>query len=156
MKGMFSVVVCSLALLANSAVADDSLVCKQYGFTDRAEDFHEIQTVQQETVFDLTSEYVMYNGDKYDTVNPGWVGLDGLAITYHTDKFNKVLYLYVNEKGDREVGISSIENDSDTIFQDKAVFRDCNFKEEVVDAPSKSILRTSQRGVSDSLPVYVF
>lgn len=158
MKGMLRVVAVVLAFAAGQAAiaADKVLVCERYGFTNKAENFHSIKTEKKRSVFKVEDSYVLLDGVKYDTVNPGWVGLDGLAITYHTDHDNRVLYLYVNEVGEREVGISAIESDSDTIFRDKAVYQDCNFEEEVADAPSEQVLRTSQRGNVDPLQVYVF
>lgn len=165
MKGMFKVIACVLVLVAGSAVAEetpkaafpqgDTLVCASYGFTTKAEEFHQIKATKKESVFKIAVGYVMYDGVRYDTVNPGWVGLDGMAITYHTDKNNKLLYLYVTDAGEKEVGISSLELDSDTLFQDKAVFKDCQFKEGVVNDSASQVLRTNARGAKTSFPVYV-
>lgn len=166
MKGMFKVIACILgAVAASVAIAGeapgkaftkgDTLVCERYGFTKEAEEFHRIKASKKQSVFKIAAAYVMYDGVKYETVNPGWVGLDGMAITYHTDKNNKLLYLYMTDAGEREVGISSIEPDSDTIFRDKAVFKDCQFKEGKVNDSSSPVLRTNARGTKASLPVYV-
>lgn len=160
MKGMFKVIACALSLMAMSAMAaekasTETLVCKQYGFTDKAEKFHHIKASKKESSFEITAAYVMHDGVKYTTVNPGWVGLDGLAITYHTDKNNKLLYLYVTDAGEREVGISSLELDSDAIFQDKAVYKDCHFKEEVVNESAGKVSRTNTGAAQATLPVYV-
>lgn len=132
----------------------ETLVCERYGHTDNPDDFHNIKLENKRSVFSLTSNKVTLDGVKYFLVNPSWVGLEGVALTYHSDNFNKVLYLYVTDKGDREVGISSIEPDSDTVFRDKTVFQGCDFKEEVADGSSEQILRTNGRGIQSTLPVY--
>lgn len=166
MKGMFKVVACVLGLAVVGAVAadeapdaafaqGDTLVCEQYGFAGDAEKFHKIKANKKQSVFKITAASVIYEGVQYDSVNPGWVGLDGMALTYHSEKNNKLLYLYVTDKGEREVGLSSIELDSDTIFQDKAVFQGCQFKQGMVDASSSQVLRTNARGTQFTLPVYV-
>ena len=164
MKGIFKVAGRLLVLFTFSAAGvgvaapinpPAVVICESYGYTSDVTKFHSIKTDKQVTEFVVSSDFVTANGVFYSQVRPSWVGLDGLAATYHDRKSNKLLYLYVTDRGEREVGVSAIEPDSDTIFRDKAVYKDCRFKEGVSSDSTNQVLRTSKRGVQSSLPVFV-
>lgn len=154
---MLKIIALSFALVCGTAVADDTvMICNKEGYTSDAAEFHEIRVDSKRTVFNITPSEVVLDGVKYVTASPEQVGLEGLAVTYYTDNFNKVLYLYVNENGDREIGISAIEPDSDTVFRDKTVFKDCGFEGAVVNGPTAQVLRTNSRAIAHTGAIYVF
>lgn len=119
------VVLCVWAGAARAA--DQVLVCQNYGHTDKAEDFHSIKTLPLISRFKIEGTNVSFGTSTFKSVDPSMVGLEGLAITYFLDNEEKVLYLYTNDQGDREVGISRVEKDTDSVFGDKSVFTDCDF-----------------------------
>lgn len=112
---------------SHASAAEQTLVCKQYGHTDKAEDFHSIKTLPLTSTFKLEGTNVVFGDVTFKSVDPSMVGLEGLAITYYLANEEKILYFYMNDEGNREVGISHVEEDSDTIFGDKSLFTDCNF-----------------------------
>lgn len=150
-KGVLAVLVAGVV----SNVQASTLVCQEYGYTDSAEDFHSIKTQKKVSEFKIEQQSVVLNGVEYKSVDPGWAGLDGLAITYYTDKYNTLVYLYLNDKGKREVGVSALEPDSDAIFHDKAVYKNCSFKGSK-QAGSRKVLRTNYNGLQDMQPTYSF
>lgn len=154
---MLKMIGLSFALVCGTAVADDTvMVCNKTGYTADAETFHAIDVSNKRVAFTFFQKEAVVAGERYTAGDAKRVDLEGLAATYYSQDFNKVLYLYVNEHGDREVGISAIEPDSDTVFRDKTVFQDCGFEGAVVDASTAQVFRTNSRTNTGAGALYVF
>lgn len=113
---------------ATTAMADEFMVCKQYGYTDKGEEFHSIKTHDLENTFTLQRNSVTIGGTEYTAVDPAIVGFEPGTIAYYYRAEKKVLYFYMNGKK-REIGISRLNADSDDFFSDKHLFADCSFKQ---------------------------
>lgn len=147
----------SLVLACGSAVANDTvLVCNKEGYTADAAEFHSIAVKDKRVAFTFFQQQAFVGGVKYTAGDAKLVDLEGLAATYYSQDFNKVLYLYVNENGDREIGISAIAPDSDTVFHDKAVYQDCGFEGASVNASTAQVLRTNSGTTAGPGAIYVF
>ncbi|MNM20149.1 hypothetical protein D3C81_304820 [compost metagenome] len=114
-----------------SAVADEKLVCTQYGYTPNPENFHDIKVEHIDPyVFTITKERVVTQiGRVYEVVDPSTVGFEDLDIVAYANRYaHEVLYLYKN--GDKtEIGISTLIDDSDAFYGDKALYSGCNIEE---------------------------
>ena len=131
MKKVF-IMLCALWSL--SAAAQEQLVCSEYGYTNNADNFHTIQKLPLTSTFLITSKSVTFGNETYTLIDSEEVGLKGLAITYLLVKENKLLYLYTTATGAKEVGISRIETDSDSLFEDKSVFANCGLQQDTARA----------------------
>lgn len=150
MKAVVKIAVALLSLGVSAAFAGDgTMVCKQWGYTDNPEKFHEIKILKGEHNFEINGSCVTYADKIYKSMDPEFVDMAGLAITYFNFNNDEVLYIYENEKGEQEVGISKLEDDSDVMFADKAVYTDCSVEERMV-------VRTNWSGAQASLPVFRF
>lgn len=155
MNKMFAAV--ALIFAGNAfAGTTDTITCEQYGYTNNPDNFQDIVVHAQRTVFKVDAYNVTLGNTNYRVIDPDMVGLSGLAVVYKDDKNNQLLYLYMNELGEKEVGISNIEDDSDTFFGDKGVYKQCTLTEEKEDASTESILRTANRGIGYTSQVYSF
>lgn len=145
-------------VLAGNAVAGttDTITCAQYGYTSNPDDFANIPVAAKQSVFKVTGLSVSLDEKVYDVIDPEMVGLEGLAVVYKDSKNNQLLYLYMNDDGEKEIGVSNIPEDSDTFFGDKGVYKQCTLTGDKEDASTKSVLRTAGGRVSDTLPVYSF
>lgn len=154
---MLRIIALSLVIVCGSAVANDTvLICNKEGYTADATEFHSIAVSNKRVAFTFFQKEAVVGGERYIAGDAKLVDLEGLAATYYSQDLNKVLYLYVNENGDREVGISAIEADSDTVFRDKAVYQDCGFEGAVVNGSTAQVLRTNSRTDSGAGALYVF
>jgi hypothetical protein len=153
---MFKPFLLLLSVVSFQALAG-TMECTQYGYTDKGEEFHNIPLKGRVSAFNFTGQEVSVGEDVYTLADPGMVGLEGLAVTYFQKDNSKVLYLYTNDKGDKEIGISHLKEDSDDMFKDKSLFAGCSFKEPsgggTVGA-SKASLVIETRRVSHTLPVF--
>jgi len=150
MKAVVKVAVALLSLSAVSAFAGQgTMICKQWGYTDNPEHFHDIKVLSGTHNFEINGSRVTYAGKTFKSMDPEFVDMQGLAITYFNFNNDEVLYIYENEKGEQEVGISKLEDDSDTMFADKALYTDCSVEEQTV-------VRTNWKGAQTSLPVFRF
>jgi hypothetical protein len=144
-----------LMLLAGVVQADETLMCGQYGYTDKSENFHRMNLLPLISIFEVSKDEVKFGNEVFKKSDPKLVDMDGLATTYVQPDSNKLLYVYKNEQGKQEIGISLIKEDTDDLFADKSVFTDCETKatvrEEVV--ASKASLR---RKVDPSQPLFTF
>lgn len=154
---MLKMFLLSLAFVCGSAVANDTvLICNKEGYTSDAAEFHSIAVSNKRVAFTFFQKEAVVGGERYTAGDAKLVDLEGLAATYYSQDFNKVLYLYVNENGDREIGISAIEADSDTVFRDKAVYQDCGFEGASVNASTAQVLRTNSRTATGAGAIYIF
>ncbi|MNG47042.1 hypothetical protein D3C79_49090 [compost metagenome] len=154
---MLKLIALSLALVSGTAVANDTVLrCNKQGYTADAELFHNIHVSDKPTVFNVYQNEVLVGNERYVLGDASRVDLSGTAVTYYSPNFHKVLYLYVNENGDREIGISAIEPDSDTLFQDKTVYQDCGFEGVGVNGSTAQVLRTNSRTNTGAGALYVF
>lgn len=148
-------VLLALLLLAGSVQAEETLMCGQYGYTDKSEDFHQINMLPLISIFEISKDQVQFGDEVFMKFDAARVEMEGLAKTYFRPESNKLLYVYVNEQGKREIGISLLKEDTDDLFADKSVFTGCEAKktkhEEVV--VSKTSLR---RKVDPTQPVFTF
>lgn len=155
MNKMFAVIA---FVLAGNAVAGttDTITCEQYGYTNNPDNFFDIPVEAKQSVFKVDAYSVTYGGATYNVIDPDMVGLEGVAVVYKDSKNNQLLYLYTNELGGKEVGVSNIPEDSDTFFGDKSVYKQCTLTEDKEDGSTESVLRTADRRVTNTLPVYSF
>lgn len=117
-----------LSLLAGSAVAGegaDALVCNAVGYTKDPEQFHDIPVREKTNIFLLGNNAVVFRDKVFVSVDPETVGLQGLATTYSLEEDSRILYIYQDEQGETNVGISHLEPDSDAGFTDKSVYARC-------------------------------
>lgn len=150
---MRSVLFASL-LLAGAAQADETLMCGQYGYTDKSEDFHQMNLLPLISIFEINKDEAKFGNEVFKKFDASRVEMDGLAKTYFQPESNKLLYVYTNEQGTREIGISLLKEDTDDLFADKSVFTGCKAKtigREVV--ASKASLR---RPIDPNQPLYTF
>lgn len=127
----------------------DDLVCDYQGYASSPENFHNLHMEQVRTGFIVKPGFVVYNGVTYKAVDPQVFDLKGLALTYLNRQDGSILYLYINEGGEREVGISQIEVDSDNFFKDKQVFSKCTLITETKGTPdviTKPLLGVKEGG----------
>lgn len=145
----------ALLLLAGAAQADETLMCGQYGYTDKSEDFHQMNLLPLISIFEIDKEEARFGNEVFKKFDASRVEMDGLAKTYFQPESNKLLYVYTNEQGTQEVGISLLKEDTDDLFADKSVFTGCKAKtvghEEIV--ASKASLR---RPIDPNQPLYTF
>lgn len=141
---------------ADASEKIQTLVCEQYGHTDNPDDFHNIITMPKVTTFIVDGADVTFDNKRFVSVDPETVGLEGLAVTYILDKEEQLLYLYTNEQGEREVGVSHLEENSDSIFQDKSVYTSCKFRTDVKQYVVGNVLRVNLGGSNDHRPTYTF
>jgi hypothetical protein len=148
-------VLLALLLLAGSVQAGETMMCGQYGYTDKSEDFHQINMLPLISVFEISKDQVQFGDEVFKKFDAKRVDMEGLAKTYFQPESNKLLYVYVNEQGKREIGISLLKEDTDDMFADKSVFTGCEAKmtkrEEVV--ATKTSLR---RSVDPTQPLFTF
>lgn len=144
-----------LLLAVGSVQAEETLMCGQYGYTDKGEDFHQMTLLPLISIFEISKDQVQFGKDVFKEFDPKRVEMDGLAKTYFQPESNKLLYVYVNEQGEQEIGISLLKEDTDDLFADKSVFTGCEAKmtkrEEVV--ATKTSLR---RKVDPTQPLFTF
>jgi hypothetical protein len=145
----------ALLLLAGSVQAGETLMCGHYGYTDKSEDFHQMNMLPLISVFEIGKDQVQFGDEVFKKFDAKRVDMEGLAKTYFQPESNKLLYVYVNEQGKREIGISLLKEDTDDLFADKSVFTGCEAKmtkrEEVV--ATKTSLR---RKVDPTQPLFTF
>lgn len=154
---MLKLMTLSFALVCGTAVADDTvMICHKEGYTADSADFHQIPVNNKRVAFTFDQKEATVDGERYIAGDAKLVGLETLATTYYSQDFNKVLYLYVNEDGDREVGISAIEPDTDTVFRDKAVYQDCGFEGGGINVSTAQVLRTNSNTGNAAGAIYVF
>ena len=141
------------AVLSVNVYAQESVVCNQYGYTDKDSEFHSIKTHELVNTFVLDRKRVIYGEVVYSEIDPVIVGFDKDIITYYDINTDKVMYFYQKE-GKKEIGISKLIADSDAFFGDKHLFTNCEIKTpEVV---VKSSYRVKRKPVNLVLPVYSF
>jgi len=155
MKRVFAVL---CVLWSVAAMGNESMVCKQYGYTDKDEEFHSIKTHELQSTFVMEKDRIIFGSVLYKLVDPTTVGFEPDIIAYFNKRDSKVLYLYMNGEK-KEIGISKLIPDSDAFFGDKSVFADCDLKphggsQDAV--ASKSSLAVNSRGVDPTLPVFSF
>jgi len=155
MGGLTALIIILMFTTRPAQAAEQQLVCQNYGYTDKAEDFHSIKTLPLVSTFKLEGSDVVFGDDVFKSVNPEMVGLEGLAITYYLDTEEKILYFYTNDEGQREVGISHVEKDSDTVFGDKSVFTNCAFEEPRKQQIAGTVVRTNNTS-GTKFPVFTF
>jgi hypothetical protein len=122
--------------LAQSSV--DAIVCSQVGYTNNPDNFHNINTHERTNVFLLGTGSVVFRDKVFTTVDPASVGLAGLATTYYLEQDSRILYLYKDDHGVTNIGISHYEMDSDAGFMDKSLYTQCSsmIKTDDLDAQS--------------------
>lgn len=114
--------------LSVPALADVVVICQSKGYTANPDDFHSIVTHVKTSAFTIDKEGIHLGDVVYLPSDPDKVGLKGLAATYFQPKADKMAYLYKTDDGKPEIGISRIENSSDTVFADKTLYSDCAFE----------------------------
>jgi hypothetical protein len=114
--------------LSVSVLADVTVVCKSTGYTANPDNFHSIVTQVKTSAFLIDGEGIHLGDVVYPPSNPDKVGLKGLAATYSQPKLDKIVYLYETDDGNPEIGISRIEDSSDTVFADKTLYSNCTFE----------------------------
>lgn len=157
-------IIIALGLLWSvNAMATDVMVCKQGGYAANAEDFHNIKVEGiVETRFEITPERIINTnvGIVFDIVDPSTVGFEDLDIKAYMNRYrNEVLYLYKNDSGQLEIGVSALIDDSDAMYADKTLYTSCSFEQQGGSqraVASKSSLSLAQGGVDHTLPVYRF
>lgn len=126
MKGLVFALLVSLSFVVQADSRE--VTCKRTGYTDEPENFHLMRVREKETTFIIEPGYVQLGDVTYDAIPPDIFDLDGIAITYFDPEERAVLYLYVNDLGRKEIGISNVEMDTDSFFKDKRVFTECSFE----------------------------
>lgn len=156
MKRIFT----ALTILCSVNAFGETMVCKEYGYANSPEGFHSITLEKIENTFEITPTKVVYThiGRTWTKVDPKEVDLADMdVLTYKLGL--EVLYIY-KEKGATKIGISTLVEDSDAFFGDKALYSDCSFVETEGGSQhavaSKSLPATEARGVSFTVPVYRF
>lgn len=139
-----------------SAGTTTTITCEQYGHTNDPEAFFDMPTYPSKATFKVDGTKVVLGETTFSIIDPDMVGLKGLAVVYKDAKNNQLLYLYTNESGEKEVGVSVIEDASDTFFGDKGVYKQCTLSGGNSDASTKSVLRTATRGTGYTPTVYRF
>lgn len=141
-------------------VQAETLICKQWGYANSPEVFHDIKLEPQESKFSVDAEEVLQYplGQRFAKVNPEDVGLGDVEVqTYQMGL--ELLYIY-KEKGAIQVGISHLVTNSDAFFGDKELFSDCSFEkpkggsQHVV--ASESLFAVEAGGIRRSQQVYRF
>lgn len=153
------IAVLALAMGVSSVVlADgiDTITCKFSGYTNNPDNFFDMQVGNKLTVFQVTATTVTLDGEEFQVIDPDSVGLANIAVVYKNNKNNRLLYLYKNELGEKEVGISNIEDDSDTFFGDKSVYKGCALTEENNNAVTQQVSGIKARGVHAPQQIYSF
>jgi hypothetical protein len=139
MKQLFVGVVVSL--LSLSAVADDmpnGILCGEYGHVDSAEDFDRIEMKPITNAFLMSGSSIVHGSSSYMEINPKAVGLEeGIAKTYFQASHNRVLYIYQQENGMVNIGVSHLVKDSDAGFEDKSVYTQCTYINQPEQVPVK-------------------
>jgi len=149
-KGLFV-----LMLLAGIAQADETLMCGQYGYTDKSEDFHQMNLLPLISIFEISKEEAKFGNEVFKKFDAKRVDMEGLAKTYFQPESNKLLYVYVNEQGAREIGISVLKEDTDDLFADKSVFTGCQAK--ATEQEEVRVSKTSlHRKVDPTQPLFTF
>lgn len=112
------------------AADDATMVCSGYGYTQQPENFHDIKVEQIDPYkFSISKERIVTQiGRVYEIVDPSTVGFEELDIKAYANQLaHEVLYLYKN--GDKtEIGISTLIDDSDAFYGDKALYTDCSYQ----------------------------
>ena len=103
----------------------EAIVCNKAGYTKDPAKFHDITMEDKVNTFVFRGSGVVFRDKKFKPMNPALVGLEGLATTYWGSSDQRVLYVYKNEDGQDEVGLSRSSTNSDAGFTDKAVYTDC-------------------------------
>lgn len=127
MKAALFLLSLAVSGVALAETAPNGLICSEYGHAEQGEDFDNIEMKPISNGFVLTGNSVIHGNVTYRMVNPEMVGIKGLDITYYEHRRNKVLYIYHNEFGKINVGISHLIKDSDTGFEDKSVYTQCTY-----------------------------
>lgn len=113
-----------------SALADETMVCHNYGYTAEPENFHDIKVEPMEPYkFYVSKEKIVTQiGRVYEVVDPSTVGFEDLDIVAYANRAaHEVLYIYKNDDK-TEIGISTLIDDSDAFYGDKAVYTGCNLE----------------------------
>jgi len=156
MKRVF-VALCVLWSVA--AMGNETMVCKQYGYTDNDEEFHSIKTHALQSTFLMEADNIIFGDALFEKVDPTSVGFDADIIAYYDKSEDKVLYFYMNGKK-REIGISKLIPDSDAFYGDKSLFTDCDLQQPQGGGKhavaSKLSLTVNSNRVDPTLPVYSF
>lgn len=120
-----------VSLLSLGALADDApngLICGEYAYVGNAEQPDHLVMQPVSNAFLLTGSGVIHGSRSYMAVNPKAVGLEeGVAKTYYDALHNKVLYIYQQDNGLVNIGVSSLVKSTDTGFKDKSVYTQCTY-----------------------------
>lgn len=131
----------AVSLLSLVAVAEDmpnGILCGEYGHVNSAEEFDRIPMKPITNAFLLTGNNVIHGSASYMAVDPTAVGLEaGIAKTYFEAGRNRVLYIYPQENGMVNIGVSHLAKDSDAGFEDKSVYTQCTYINDPSDNPIK-------------------
>lgn len=147
----------ALVLWSSLALSLETMVCTQYGHTDNPEEFHTMERESLVTVFITSPNFIAAGDEQYNPVDPEDYDMKGLANTYLSSTKNKILYLYTNEYGEKEIGISRLEDGTDTLFKDKSVFAKCSILERGSEhVASSATPAVERRGTVDPRQVYRF
>lgn len=157
---MKQVLVMLCALWSVAAMANGTVVCKQYGYAATADDFDNIRMDPVEAKFEVseTRAISMGIGRPFDAIKPDVVGLEADTLVFFNKSAKETLYIY-KKAGKMEIGISAQIPDSDDFFGDKQLFTECDFEQPGGSqhaVASKSSFSTNARGVNPALPVYRF
>lgn len=128
-----------ISLLSLSAVAEDmpnGILCGEYGHVDSAEEFDRIEMKPITNAFVMSGSSIVHGSSSFMEISPKAVGLEeGVAKTYYQASQNRVLYVYRQENGMLNIGISHLVKDSDAGFEDKSVYTQCTYINEPGDSP---------------------
>lgn len=145
-----------MTLHANAAQAVDAIVCNEVGYTNKPENFDAIKTRPKTNIFLLGTGSVVFRDKVFTAANPDMVGIDGLDQVYYRAKDNRILYIYKDDQGATNVGISQMVKDSDAGFADKSQYSHCwsMNKTDALDAPAQPTPGAQEGGVAptDALP----
>jgi hypothetical protein len=112
------------------SLAHETMVCTQYGHTSNPEQFHSMGVKPRISVFITSQKSVIFGEELFSPVDAADYDMEGLANTYLSRTQNKILYLYTNEQGEKEIGISKLEDGTDSFFGDKSLFAKCSILEQ--------------------------
>lgn len=136
------VVVSLLSLVAVAEETPNGLICGEYGHVDNADDFDRVPMQPISNAFLLIGDNVIHGSASYMAVSPVAVGLEeGIAKTYYQASRNRVLYIYQQENGMVNIGVSHLTKDSDAGFEDKSVYTQCTYLYQPGDTPETEAIK---------------
>ena len=108
------------------AQAGDILICEGYGYTANMGGYETIQPKPHHSQFSFNDGMAKLANENYVQLDAADMGFARNSVVFYRKEDNKLLYLYEGKEG-LEVGVSRINQDSDSILEDMAIYSNCHF-----------------------------